>query len=183
MYILELSDFWLNIGEALNQFVENIGGWNWNNILEYFKNISLGTVALTILTLTVKVGLPLLRNSNKLILKKFAELYENVSDLKKENQTVSNILKQWVVLQSDINKYSKTLKPEHKKAFSDLAEAMRMVEDNNVQEAANKIDEIIEDNKVDVNEMQDLVESTDLGKQVLGTNINDIIPKSDSNEQ
>ena len=182
MYILELSDFWLNIGEALQQLYQNIGDWNWDNILTYFQNISLGTVALTILTLTVKVGLPLLRNSNKKIFNKLADLYDEISTLQKKEQTISNILREWIALQSDVNKVSRTLKPEHKKAFADLADTMRMVDNEEIKEAADKIDEIIEDNKVSASEMQDLIESTEVGKDILGTNINDIIPKSDNDE-
>ena len=175
--ILQLSDFWLNIGGAIEQFIEQIGSWNWNNILEYFKNISLGGVSLTILGLFIKLVIPLLKNSNKKTFQKLGELYDKIDSLENKEQTISNILKEWIALQSEVNAKSVTLKPEYKMAFSNLAQAMRLVDDENVKEAANKIDEIIEDNKVSAEEMQDLIESTEIGEIVMGTNINDILPK------
>lgn len=179
MFILQLSDFWINIGETLQELWNQVGSWNWDNILKYFQNVSLGTVALGILTITAKVGIPLLKNSNKPVLKSLGDLYDKINVLEKKDQTISNVLKEWIGLQSDINQYSKTLKPEHKEAFKNLAVAMRMVDNQEIQEAADKIDEIIEDNKIDVAEVQELIESTELGEVVMEANINDIIPKGE----
>lgn len=179
MYILQLSDFWLSIVESFEAFAQNIGDWNWDNILEYFQNISLGGVALAILTITIKVVVPLLKNSNKKTLQKLGELHSNIARLSKENQTLSVILTEWISLQSEVNEVSKTLKPEHKAAFKELAERMRELKKEKLTEHANMIDDIIADDKVDLSEIQDLIESTEIGKKALGTNINDIVPKGE----
>ena len=96
MFILQLSDFWINIGETLQELWNQVGSWNWDNILKYFQNVSLGTVALGILTITAKIGIPLLKNSNKPVLKSLGDLYDKINVLEKKDQTISNVLKEWI---------------------------------------------------------------------------------------
>lgn len=172
-----ISDFWLNIGEALKQLVENIGGWDWETIVNYLKNISLGSVGVVFL----KFAIPFFKNSNKPILNELAKQKEivqtlnaKIQSLEEKDQTIGNVLTEWIGLQANTNLVSKTLTDEQKQAFVDLAAKMRLIQIGEVQVAAEKIEQIVDDKIVHASEIQDLVKSTKIGEQILGTNINSI---------
>ena len=67
---------------------------------------------------------------------------------------------EWIGLQANTNLVSKTLTDEQKQAFVDLAAKMRLIQIGEVQVAAEKIEQIVDDKIVHASEIQDLVEST-----------------------
>lgn len=163
-----------SMAEGLANIFELISSWNWVDISTQIKNWVLSASGLTVVALFIKVAIPFFRNSNKPILKKIAVLSDKVESMEKADQNIGNILTEWIGLQSDVNATSRTLTPEQKEAFVQLSYRMKLASNPETIAAGEKIQEIVEDGVVTIDEVKDLVASTKIGEKVLGTNINSI---------
>jgi len=184
MMFLAIDETLTNIAIAIQEWFNGIENWDWVTITTQAKNWLVGGGMATLVGLTVKYGLPFLKNSNKPLLEQFAvqaeiitALQNKIVSMDESQKTVGNVLGEWIGLQADVNATSRTLTAEQKQTFVDVASKMRLVNNTQITAAANEIDKIVEDNVVTAEEMVDLVKQTNVGQKVLGTNINTIIPK------
>ena len=181
MMFLAVSDFFTNMATAIQEWFVTIGNMNWVDISTQIKNWALtggGAVAIGYL---IKYGVPFFKNSNKPILQQLGvqleitdKLLKKIDLLETSQQTVGNVLTDWIGLQSEVNVVSKTLTDEQKQKFVALAEKMKLV---GLTAQASKIEEIVKDNVVTATEVKELVESTKIGEKVLGTSINNIVSR------
>jgi hypothetical protein len=186
---LSISDFWIDIAQALEDFGQQIGGWNWENIIQYAKNLIAAVSWPTVIYFLLRYVIPILKGSNKPVLKEVGAqaeiiklLADKLNDLERKEQTVGQLLEEWIVLQSDVNSMSRTLSPKHKQAFIDLAEKMKEHQDERIRTMGIQIDEIVDDGEVSADEVKDLIENTKTGEQVFGTNLNDIVGEDDEQQ-
>jgi hypothetical protein len=176
MFLTSIAEFWQSISDGLNQLFENIGDWNWESIVTYIKNVGI----MGFLTVVLKTGLPVfksLKNSNKPILKLVGRLIERIDSLEKENQTVGNVLTEYIALQSETNSMSITLPQEQKDKFLAFATTLKEMQNARLQSIGADIEKMVEDNEITADEAKELLDTIPEAKKILGTNINDILPK------
>lgn len=182
---LAISDFWLNIGDAFNELFKNIEGWNWDNIMQYVQNIGLPTILL----FGLRYIYPLIKNSKKKELEALEKQLDilnqtkmEILNLRQEDRTIKTLITKWIELQSEINVNSKTLTLEQKQKFIDIANGLREIDSEKTKDIADKIDEMVSDNKITSDEAIELAEENETVKEIFGTNIDNLIPKGDTSE-
>lgn len=179
---LTVSDFWANIAEAIQDFINNIPNWNWSGVWEWAKGIATTVGWGGLFAIIIRYIIPFVKDANKPTLTALAQQAEilgalelKIKSLDEANRTVGTVLTEWIGLQSEVNVLSKTLTDEQKQAFVLLADRMKAIP--SLLASAEKIEQIVADSVVTADEAKDLIASTELGQAVLGTNLNDIIPK------
>jgi len=150
---------WGQISEIWNGIIISAPGWI-DYAIEALKGLGIGGIALIILKLIV----PALKTINDPTLKKLIELFEMVVTLKSEvqasearaivseekNATINELLVEYMSLSAQTNSNSRTLTPESKKQYEDLAAKFTAL---GKHEVAESITEMIADNVVTAEEV------------------------------
>ncbi|MCK9576877.1 MAG: hypothetical protein WC143_08645 [Eubacteriales bacterium] len=183
MYFLSIADFIENIVNGLNELWQNIGTWNW----EAIKNWVLSGSALTLLGVFAKYVIPILKNSNKPILKTLGEYGEKIVDLSSEikalrleNKTLKDGTKaviEYLEVSADVNLSSKVLTAEQKQGFTTALNALKIIDNEFAKETVAKVEEIIEDGVITADEVIELAETNQQVETVFGTKISDLMKK------
>ena len=169
---IAISDFWNNIAMGLEQFFNNIGNVDWTETSMQFKNWILSGAGIATLGLFLKYGVPYFKANKQL--KLIGKLIERVVSLEREQQTVGNVLVEYVSLQSEVNVTSKTLTPEQKEKFTDLATTLQAMKNERYKSIGVEIEEMVEDGEISASEAIELTKNIPVIEMALGTNINDI---------
>lgn len=169
---IAISDFWNNIAIALEQFTQNVGEWDWANISTQVKNWLLSGSGVAAIGLFLKFGVPYFKSNKQLAL--MGKLIERVASSELEQQTVGNILTDYISLQSDVNVTSKTLTPEQKQRFVDLSAQLKLMQSERLQDIGKDIEEMVEDNVITADEAIELAKNLPIVEEALGTKLSDI---------
>lgn len=169
---IAINDFWVNIAQGLEQILENIGGWNWGEISTQVKNWLLSGSGIAVVGLFLKFGVPYFKSNKQLAL--ISKLIERVVSLETEQQTVGNVLTEYISLQSEVNTTSRTLTADQKQKFTNLATALKTMQNERYKNIGAEIEEMVEDNVITAEESVELLKNVPVIEQALGTNINNI---------
>lgn len=169
---IAISDFWTNIALGLEQLWQNISGLDWVEISTKIKNWTLSGTGFAVVGLFLKFGVPYFKSNKQLAL--IGKLIERTASAEKEQQTVGNILIDYISLQSETNEMSKTLSKEQKDKFTDLANALKVMKDERMKSIGADIEEMVEDNVITAEEAVELTKNIPVIETALGTKISDI---------
>jgi hypothetical protein len=183
MFFLDIADMWVSIADGIAY------GWEWLStnfgvILEYFAYITTGGGVLTGVVYFIKVALPLLKNSNKPILKELKVALEEIH-LLAEKQEVSNseikvlrdenkTLKEYLLIASEANERNIMLSDDMRTKFGYIAEGLKNTENQVAIEIAENIEEAIEDETLTQEEIIEIADSLPVVEDVLGMSLKDI---------
>ena len=183
MFLSSMAEMWVSIAEGIAY------GWEWlgsngGKIIEYFAYLATGSGVLTGVVYLIRIVIPMLRNSNKPVLKELAVTLEKIEDLaNKQEQANDEIqvlrdenktLKEYLLLASEVNERNITLTNEMRDKFGYLADGLRNTENEKAIEIANEIDIAVEDNTLTTEEIVEIAEDLPVVKDVLGMSLEDI---------
>ena len=118
MFTLSMAEMWVSIAEAITY------GWEWlgvngGKIIEYFAYLATGGGVLTGAVYLSKIIVPLLRNSNKPVLKELATILEQNKELANKQEVANQeiqvlrdenkTLKEYLLLACEANERNITL--------------------------------------------------------------------------
>jgi len=183
MFLSSIGEMWVSIAEGIAY------GWDWlmtngGSLLQYLSYVLTGGGITTITIAFIKFGLPLLKNSNKPVLKELANALAQIQTLA-EKQDISNArieglieenktLKEYLLLASEANSKSVILSDEMKANFGYLAEGLKATEQQVALDIADKIENAIEDNTLTQEEIIEIAEELPEVENVLGMTLQDI---------
>ena len=183
MFLSSIGEMWVSIAEGISY------GWDWlmtngGEIIKYLSYLLTGGGVTTITIFVVKFILPLLKNSNKPVLKDLSIVLEKIKSLA-EKQEVANTeiqvlrdenktLKEYLLLASEVNERNITLSNEMRQKFQYLADGLKSTENEKAIEIAGKVENVIEDNTITKEEIIELAEELPEVENVLGMTLQDI---------
>jgi hypothetical protein len=183
MFFLDIADMWVSIADGIAY------GWEWLStnfgvILEYFAYLATGGGVLTGAVYLIKIIVPLLKNSNKPVLKELATILEQNKELanKQEvaNQEIQALrdenktLKEYLLIASEANERNIMLSDDMRTKFGYIAEGLKNTENQVAIEIAENIEEAIEDETLTQEEIIEIADSLPVVEDVLGMSLKDI---------
>lgn len=183
MFLSSMAEMWVSIAEGIAY------GWEWlgsngGKIIEYFAYLATGSGVLTGAVYLIKIVVPILRNSNKPVLKDLAVTLQRLEELAEKQETANaeivalrdenKTLKEYLLLASEANERNIILTNEMRDKFGYLAEGLRNTENEKAIEIANEMDIAVEDNTLTTEEIVEIVEDLPVVEDVLGMSLQDI---------
>jgi len=184
MFLASMSEMYENIVNGLGLFFEQIGDWNWTNIWNWVKGLSVSGSMIGGLAVLIKTVVPMLRNSNKILLNKLGELglqtsnlLTKVDELQLENKTLREGMigvVGYLETSANVNLSSVSLTKEQKEQFAIVATTLKQVKIPLVDSFVTKIEQAVEDGVMTKEEALDIADDIAQVEQALGTRISDI---------
>jgi predicted DNA-binding protein len=183
MFLSSISEMWVSIAEGIAY------GWDWlmtngGNLVEYLFYILTSSGVLTGVIAFIKLGLPLLRNSNKPVLNELGIVLQTVQTLAEQQQESNarieilqeenKTLKEYLLLASEANQTSLILSQEMREKFGYLAEGLKATENAIAIDVAEKVENAIEDDTLTTEEIVEIAEELPEVENVLGMTLQDI---------
>jgi PIN domain nuclease of toxin-antitoxin system len=185
---MNFSDMLVNISQAIIDFVNQMGTWDWPTIVQTFKDTLVsGGVGAAVL-FAVKYILPFLRNSNKPILAEVGvigtqvvALVEEVKKLHDENATLRQATSQtlnYISTVAEVNLASKSITIEQKAQIKAWLDGYKVYLGDSANTVVAQIENVIDDNQITIDEVMELGSNVQVIEKALGTPISQLIPKS-----
>jgi len=170
---IAISDFWNNIAGGLDQIGVFFNNIDWVATSTGIKNWILSGAGLGVLGLFLKFGVPYFKDKKQLTI--LGKLIERVAASELEQQTVGNVLTDYISLQSEVNVTSKTLTQEQKEKFTLLATNLKEMQNERMQSIGEEIETMVEDNVITAEEGVELLKNVPIIEEALGTKLSDIV--------
>ena len=184
MFLASMSEMYENIINGLGLFFEQVGDWNWTAIWNWIKGLSVSGSMLGGLAILIKTIVPMLKNSNKILLNKIGALGDTlattltkIDELHLENKTLrEGVLGvvDYLETSANINISSRTLTQEQKEKFAIVATVLKQVKVPLVESFVAKVEQAVADNVITKEEVLDIVDDIPRVEEVLGKKISDI---------
>lgn len=175
-----------NFVEALRGVWETVIGWDWTTISTQVKNWLVGGGGVAIVIIATRYGIPFLKG--KLTNKKFGEVLlelaitkSQITAMDLQSKTVKEgviALTKYAEAAAEINLTSKLLSQEQKANFQVVLDKLHAADSVLAEVVAIEIEKIVEDGEITQEEIIELAEKAPIVKEILGTNINDIVARN-----
>ena len=185
---MNFSDMLVNISQAIIDFVNQMGTWDWPTIVQVIKDTLVGSGFVGGVMVVIKYLLPFLRNSNKPILQEIGAvltqlvfLKEKIQQLERENATLRSATTQilgYIEIGAEVNLTSKSITSEQKARIKSWLDAYKISMGDSANAIIAQIENVIDDNQITVEEVMELGSNVQVIEKALGTPISQLIPKS-----
>ena len=183
MFLASMAEMWVSIADGIAY------GWDWlmtngGEILKYIMYVVTSGGVGTAVIYIIKVISPMLKNSNKPVLKELKVALDKITILA-EQQEISNneikilrdenkTFKEYFLLASEANSRNIMLTEEMKAKFGYLVDGLKNTENEVAKKIAENIEESIVDNTLSKEEIVKIAEDIPIVQDVLGMSLKDI---------